>query len=214
MTNGDVTWIANYIWGIVDDVLRDLHVRGKYRDVILPMTVLRRLDAVLEGTKQAVPDMKATHGRLDGRRPGELDAGGSSHRRDLPQTGRPAPGAHNALRPRRADDQQVTPRSASSCALSRAGCRRTLGGGTTPASPGASTTSPPRSPSAERSSFGTTPSFAMAGSRCSPRTNVHHHRSQSVLDQRGRTLDGIRVAAREGRPTVRSWARFRPLPRK
>ena len=54
MTNGDVTWIANYIWGIVDDVLRDLYVRGKYRDVILPMIVLRRLDAVLEGTKQAV----------------------------------------------------------------------------------------------------------------------------------------------------------------
>ena len=60
MTNGDVTWVANYIWGIVDDVLRDLYVRGKYRDVILPMTVLRRLDAVLEGTKQAVLDMKAT----------------------------------------------------------------------------------------------------------------------------------------------------------
>ena len=60
MTNGDVTWIARYIWGIVDDVLRDLYVRGKYRDVILPMVVLRRLDAVLEGTKQAVLDMKAT----------------------------------------------------------------------------------------------------------------------------------------------------------
>ena len=60
MTNGDVTWIANYVWRIVDDVLRDLYVRGKYRDVILPMVVLRRLDAVLEGTKQAVLDMKAT----------------------------------------------------------------------------------------------------------------------------------------------------------
>jgi type I restriction enzyme M protein len=41
-------------------VLRDLYVRGKYRDVILPMTVLRRLDAVLEPTKQAVLDMKAS----------------------------------------------------------------------------------------------------------------------------------------------------------
>jgi type I restriction enzyme M protein len=41
-------------------VLRDLYVRGKYRDVILPMTVLRRLDAVLEPTKQAVLEMKAT----------------------------------------------------------------------------------------------------------------------------------------------------------
>jgi type I restriction enzyme M protein len=52
-------WIANFIWGIADDVLRDLYVRGKYRDVILPMTVLRRLDAVLEPTKQAVLEMRA-----------------------------------------------------------------------------------------------------------------------------------------------------------
>ncbi len=59
MSNGDLNWIANYIWGIADDVLRDLYVRGKYRDVILPMAVLRRLDAVLEGSKQAVLDMKA-----------------------------------------------------------------------------------------------------------------------------------------------------------
>ncbi len=56
----DLNWIANYIWGIADDVLRDLYVRGKYRDVILPMTVLRRLDAVLEDSKRAVLDMKAT----------------------------------------------------------------------------------------------------------------------------------------------------------
>ena len=54
----NLNWIANYIWGIADDVLRDVYVRGKYRDVILPMTVLRRLDAVLEPTKQAVLDMK------------------------------------------------------------------------------------------------------------------------------------------------------------
>lgn len=60
MSNGDLNWIANFIWGIADDVLRDLYVRGKYRDVILPMTVLRRLDAVLEPTKQAVLDMKAS----------------------------------------------------------------------------------------------------------------------------------------------------------
>jgi type I restriction enzyme M protein len=49
--------IAGFIWGIADDVLRDLYVRGKYRDVILPMTVLRRFDAVLESTKQAVLEM-------------------------------------------------------------------------------------------------------------------------------------------------------------
>ena len=55
-----LSWIANFIWGIADDVLRDLYVRGKYRDVILPMTVLRRLDAVLEPTKQAVLDMRAS----------------------------------------------------------------------------------------------------------------------------------------------------------
>ena len=58
--NANLSWIANFIWGIADDVLRDLYVRGKYRDVILPMTVLRRLDAVLEPTKQAVLDMKAS----------------------------------------------------------------------------------------------------------------------------------------------------------
>ena len=59
MSNPNPLWIENYIWGIADDVLRDLYVRGKYRDVILPMTVLRRLDAVLEERKQAVLDMKA-----------------------------------------------------------------------------------------------------------------------------------------------------------
>src|SRR2546426_1980719 len=60
MSNGDLNWIANFIWGIADDVLRDLYVRGKSRDSILPMTVLRRLDAVLEPTKQAVLDMKTS----------------------------------------------------------------------------------------------------------------------------------------------------------
>jgi len=38
-----LNWIADFIWDIADDVLRDLYVRGKYRDVILSMTVLRRL---------------------------------------------------------------------------------------------------------------------------------------------------------------------------
>ncbi len=50
--------ISSFIWGIADDVLRDVYVRGKYRDVILPMTVIRRLDAVLEPTKDAVLRMK------------------------------------------------------------------------------------------------------------------------------------------------------------
>ena len=52
--------ISSFIWGIADDVLRDVYVRGKYRDVILPMTVIRRLDAVLEPTKEAVLSMKVT----------------------------------------------------------------------------------------------------------------------------------------------------------
>jgi type I restriction enzyme M protein len=63
MEQPQLNWIANFIWGIADDVLRDLYVRGKYRDVILPMTVLRRLDAVLEPTKQGVLNRKAL---LDG----------------------------------------------------------------------------------------------------------------------------------------------------
>jgi len=59
MSNGHLSWIANFVWGIADDVLRDVYVRGKYRDTILPMVVIRRLDAVLEPTKGAVLDMKA-----------------------------------------------------------------------------------------------------------------------------------------------------------
>ena len=54
--------IVNFIWGIADDCLRDVYVRGKYRDVILPMTVIRRLDALLEDTKADVLAMKK---RLD-----------------------------------------------------------------------------------------------------------------------------------------------------
>ena len=60
MEPNQLSWITNFIWSIADDVLRDLYVRGKYRDVILPMTVLRRLDVVLEPTKQAVLDTKAS----------------------------------------------------------------------------------------------------------------------------------------------------------
>lgn len=50
--------IISFIWSIADDCLRDVYVRGKYRDVILPMTVIRRLDALLEDSKEAVLDMK------------------------------------------------------------------------------------------------------------------------------------------------------------
>ena len=60
--------LISFIWSIADDCLRDVYVRGKYRDVILPMVVLRRLDTLLEPTKDAVleevrfqrEEMKAT----------------------------------------------------------------------------------------------------------------------------------------------------------
>lgn len=48
--------LISFIWSIADDCLRDVYVRGKYRDVILPMVVLRRLDTLLEPTKKAVLD--------------------------------------------------------------------------------------------------------------------------------------------------------------
>ena len=50
--------IVSFIWGIADDVLRDLFKRGKYPDVILPMCVIRRMDAVLEPTKPKVLETK------------------------------------------------------------------------------------------------------------------------------------------------------------
>ena len=58
MDNQEYNSIVSFIWGIADDCLRDVYVRGKYRDVILPMTVIRRLDAMLEETKATVLSMK------------------------------------------------------------------------------------------------------------------------------------------------------------
>ena len=60
--------LVSFIWSIADDCLRDIYVRGKYRDVILPMVVLRRLDTLLEPNKEAIleevqfqqKEMKAT----------------------------------------------------------------------------------------------------------------------------------------------------------
>ena len=46
--------LVSFIWSIADDCIRDVYVRGKYRDVILPMLVLRRLDTLLEDTKEEV----------------------------------------------------------------------------------------------------------------------------------------------------------------
>ncbi|MCK6502110.1 type I restriction-modification system subunit M [Myxococcota bacterium] len=58
MDDATYSRIVSFIWGIADDCLKDLYEPGKYRDVILPMTVIRRLDAVLEGSKSAVLAMK------------------------------------------------------------------------------------------------------------------------------------------------------------
>ncbi|ULN99861.1 N-6 DNA methylase [Campylobacter molothri] len=49
--------IINFIWGVADDLLRDVYVKGKYRDIILPMTVLRRVDVILEPTKDKILDL-------------------------------------------------------------------------------------------------------------------------------------------------------------
>ncbi|TDJ86173.1 SAM-dependent DNA methyltransferase [Campylobacter volucris] len=46
--------IINFIWSVADDLLRDIYVKGKYRDIILPMTIIRRIDAVLEPSKEKV----------------------------------------------------------------------------------------------------------------------------------------------------------------
>lgn len=62
MNNEQFNKIVSFIWSIADEILRDVVVRGKYRDVILPMVVIRRLDAVLEPTKEKV---LATKKKLD-----------------------------------------------------------------------------------------------------------------------------------------------------
>ncbi len=72
--------IVSFIWGIADDVLRDLFKRGKYPDVILPMCVIRRMDAVLEPTKQAVLDTKKLldEARITEQRAALCDAAGQA----------------------------------------------------------------------------------------------------------------------------------------
>ena len=72
--------IVSFIWGIADDVLRDLFKRGKYPDVILPMCVIRRMDAVLEPTKQEVLDTKKMldEARITEQRAALCDAAGQA----------------------------------------------------------------------------------------------------------------------------------------
>ena len=58
--------IDSFIWSIADDCLRDVLLRGQYRDVILPMVVLSRLDALLEPTKEEVEEVIKDNGGLEG----------------------------------------------------------------------------------------------------------------------------------------------------
>ncbi len=72
--------IVSFIWGIADDVLRDLFKRGKYPDVILPMCVIRRMDAVLEPTKRKVLESKRMldEARITEQRAALCDAAGQA----------------------------------------------------------------------------------------------------------------------------------------
>lgn len=78
--------IVSFIWGIADDCLRDVYVRGKYRDVILPMTVIRRLDAMLEETKPAVLAMKKQldAAKIDNQWPALCNAAGQAFCNESP----------------------------------------------------------------------------------------------------------------------------------
>ena len=54
--NSKINSLIGFIWSVADDCLRDVYVRGKYRDIILPMTVIKRLDSVLEPKKKQALD--------------------------------------------------------------------------------------------------------------------------------------------------------------
>lgn len=54
MATSNLHSIINFIWSVADDVLRDHYKKGEYPNVILPMTVLRRIDLSLEDTKADV----------------------------------------------------------------------------------------------------------------------------------------------------------------
>lgn len=58
LNTAEYTKLVNFIWSIADDCLRDIFVRGKYRDVILPMTVIRRFDSVIEPKKKEILKLK------------------------------------------------------------------------------------------------------------------------------------------------------------
>jgi len=79
MHSGQHGQIVSFIWRIADDVLRDVFVRGKYRDVILPMTVIRRLDAVLEPTREAVFERQELAESMGLKNPDQMLKAASGH---------------------------------------------------------------------------------------------------------------------------------------
>lgn len=74
MDNTTHNKFISFIWSIADDCLRDVYVRGKYRDVILPIFVLRRLNCLLEPTKDSV--MKEVRFQREDAGLTDLDAAG------------------------------------------------------------------------------------------------------------------------------------------
>lgn len=78
--NDKINSLISFIWSVADDCLRDVYVRGKYRDVILPMTVIKRLDSVLSPKKKqalefmesdVIKDLDDKHSHIN-RRIGEV----------------------------------------------------------------------------------------------------------------------------------------------
>lgn len=59
--------LISFIWSVADDCLRDVYVRGKYRDVIVPMTIIRRFDSIIEPHKNKMLEYKkmAEDNKLD-----------------------------------------------------------------------------------------------------------------------------------------------------
>ena len=59
--------LISFIWSVAGDCLRDVYVRGKYRDVIIPMTIIRRFDSIIEPHKNKMLEYKtmAEDNKLD-----------------------------------------------------------------------------------------------------------------------------------------------------
>ena len=60
MTAPNLSWTANDIWGIADDMPRHVYVRGQFPDGFFPKDIASAAHAALERTKQPVLDMQAT----------------------------------------------------------------------------------------------------------------------------------------------------------